>query len=486
MQERFTDQACKVMQTACQEAQRFNHDYIGTEHILLGLVKEDVGVAATVLKNLDINLQVVRLEVEKIIPLGPDKPGLLKLPHTPKAKKVIEYAIEEARSLRHECVGTEHLLLGLMREGEGVAAQVLMNLGLSTQDVREEVLNLLGRVPLPDEHESARPPEPQPPGVIPKMTELQRYGSDWTLRARHGPFDPVVGRERDIERILLVLNCRTQNVPLLVGPAGVGKASLVRGLARAAVAPDAPKSLDGHRVVALNLARLILATKDRGDLFTTAIWAVTDECRQRKDVLLFLEDVFTFGSSGKLLLSALFAEKVPCLLAATPGSLAGDPLIDRHCQKIVVEPPTHEVAVEILRAHRPALQEHHKVQVADDALPAAVHAAGRHLTEGALPGTALQVLGQACALARLTNEPPRPDLKDLERQLELLNFEKEAAVARQDFDHAARLRDEGDKLKKRRERLLREWQAQAPAFYGTVDAAAVEQAVGKMTGNGSR
>jgi ATP-dependent Clp protease ATP-binding subunit ClpC len=486
MHERFTDRARKVMQLANQEAQRFHHEYIGTEHILLGLVKEGSGVAANVLKNLDINLQMVRLEVEKIVQAGPDVVTAGKLPHTPRAKKVIEYAIEEARKLDHNYVGTEHLLLGLIREGEGVAALVLINLGLRLEEVREEVHNLLGRVPQP---EAERPACKSGPIVharpvlyeeSPKTPELERISRDLTARARRGELDPVVGRERDIERILLVLGCRTQNVPLLVGPAGVGKSALVRGLARAAVADDAPQCLAGRRLVALNLARLILLTKDRGDLFTDAIGKVTDECRQAKNVLLYLEDLFTFGSSGRLLLSALLSEKIPCLLAATTEM--DDPLIERHCQKIVLEPPTAEEAVEILRAHRPALEDHHRVRIGDDALPAAVHAAGKYLTDGVLPGTALQLLSQACSLVRLANEPGRPDLKDLERQLELLTFEKEAAVARQDFDKAAQLRDEADKLKQRRLRLFREWHEKTPDVFGAVDAGTVNQVVSKLTG----
>jgi ATP-dependent Clp protease ATP-binding subunit ClpC len=320
--------------------------------------------------------------------------------------------------------------------------------------------------------------------VVLLSPELDRFGRDLSARARRGELDPVIGRERDIERILMVLGCRTQNLPMLVGPAGVGKSSLVRGLALAAGRPDAPPSLHGRRVIALSLARLILLTKDRGDLFAEAIWKLTDECRQHKAVLLYLEDMFSFGSSGKLLLFALVAEKVPCLLAVTPekySTLTGDPVVDRHCQKIIVEPPSREQAVEILQAHRPALERHHRVRIEDASLSVAVQAAEQHLTEGALPGTALQLLGDACSLVRLTNEPRRPDLQELERQLELLNFEKEAAVAQQNFDKAAHLRDQCDKLKKRRDQILREWRETTPDVYGTVDAAAVAQALRKVT-----
>jgi ATP-dependent Clp protease ATP-binding subunit ClpC len=469
------------MQLANQEAQRFNHEYIGTEHILLGLIKEGSGVAAQVLKNLDINLQMVRLEVEKIVQAGPAKLTTGKLPQTPRAKKVIEYAIEEARNFNHNYVGSEHVLLGLIREEEGVAAQVLLNLGLRLEDVREEVLTLLSHgmkpadQPVPSTSERLFFAESLP------TPELDRYLSrDLTARARRGELDPVVGREREIERILLVLGCRTQNVPLLVGPAGVGKSAIVRGLARATAAADAAKSLHGRRVVALNLARLILLTKDRGGQFTVALWKITDECRQAKNVLVYAEDVFTFGSRGKLLLSALFAERIPCIVASTTEP--DDPFIARHCQKITVEPPAPGEAVDILRAHRPALEAHVSVKIADDALPAAVHSVGQYFTDGVLPGTALQLLGQACSLVRLQNEPARPDLKDLERQLELLTFEKEAAVARQDFDTAARLRDEADRLKKRHLRLVREWHEKTPEVYGTVDAGAINQVVSKMTG----
>jgi len=482
MYERFTDRARKVMQLANQEAQRFNHEYIGTEHILLGLIKEGSGVAANVLKNLDINLHMIRLEVMKVVQAGPDRVTMGKLPQTPRAKKVIEYAIEEARNLNHNYVGSEHLLLGLIREGEGVAAQVLLNLGLTLEDIRAEILNLLG----PDARESsAFSFKPTVARLSPKTPTLDSHGRDLTELARKGGLDSVIGRQREIERVLLVLGCRTQNVPLLVGPPGVGKLAVVRGLAWAALADGAPRILADRRVIQINLARLILAVKDRGDLFTQTVQSITHECRRHQNVLLFLDDLFNFGNSGKLLLSALVADGVPCLLATTPDkipALAGDPLIDRHCQKIPVEPPTAEEAVAILHGLRPRLQEHHQVQIADDALSAAVQTAGRYLTEGVLPGTALQVLGQACVLVRIANEPCRPEVKELDRQMELLTFEKEAAVAALDFEKAARARDRADELQKQKESLLRIWQEKSPEWFGTVDAAAVAQVISKLTG----
>jgi ATP-dependent Clp protease ATP-binding subunit ClpC len=470
------------MQLANQESLRFNHEYIGTEHILLGLVKEGTGVAANILRNLDIDLRMVRNEVEKLVQAGPDMVTMGKLPQTPRAKKVIEYAIEEARLFKHEYVGTEHLLLGLIREEEGVAAQVLMHLGLKLEDLREEMLNLLGNGPLGATEDIGRTGGKKYP---PKNPALDSYGRDLTELARQGKLDPVIGRQREIERVHLVLGCRTQNVPLLVGAPGVGKQAVVRGLAWAFVAADAPRSLADRRVLEISLARLIRATQDRGDLFTKAIQDLTAECVRSKNVLLSLGDLFNYGNSGKLLLSALVAEGVPCVLAITVeklSTLAGDPVIDRHCQKIPVEPPAAEEAVAILNGLRPRLQEHHRVQIADDALSAAVQLAERHMTDGVLPGKALQVLDQTCTLVRLASEPREPEVKELHRQIELLTFEKEAAVAAHDFEKAAVARDRADKLQKEKERLLREWREKAPAWFGTVDAAAVAQVISKLTG----
>jgi ATP-dependent Clp protease ATP-binding subunit ClpC len=482
MYEKFTDQARKVMQLAHQESQRFNHEYVGTEHLLLGLIKEGTGVAANILRNLDIDLRMVRIEVEKLVQAGPDMVTMGKLPMTPRTKKVLEYAIEESRNFNHNYVGTEHLLLGLIREEEGVAAQVLMNLGLKLEDLREEMLNLLGNSPLCSTEDIGRTTGKKYPRRTPA---LDSYGQDLTERVRQGKLDPVIGRQREIERVRLVLGCRTQNVPLLVGEAGVGKQAIIRGLAWAAVAADAPRTLADRRVIGINVARLILAVRDRADLFSKAVRNLAVECRQCKNVLLILDDLFNFDNSGKLLLAALVAEGVPCVLAITPEklpTLAGDPVIDRHCQKIPVEPPTADEAVSILNGLRPRLQEHHRVQIADDALSAAVQLAERHVTEGVLPGKAIQVLDQACALVRLASEPREPEVKELHRQIELLTFEKEAAVAAHDFEKAAVARDRADKLQKEKERLLREWREKAPAWFGTVDAAAVAQVISKWTG----
>ncbi|HEY1068038.1 MAG TPA: Clp protease N-terminal domain-containing protein, partial [Pirellulales bacterium] len=298
MYERFTDRARKVMQLANQEAQRFNHEYIGTEHVLLGLIKEGSGVAATVLKNLDIDLRKIRLEVEKIVQSGPDMVTMGKLPQTPRAKKVIEYAMEEARNLNHNYVGTEHLLLGLIREQEGVAAQVLMNLGVKLEEVREEVLNLLsgGESGESTERAGARGGKAEAEGKgsskSAKTPALDSFGRDLTELARQGKLDPVIGREKEIERVTQILSRRTKNNPVLLGEAGVGKTAIVEGLAQLVVDGNVPELLIERRIVVLDLAMMVAGTKYRGQ-FEERIKAVMNEVRRAKNTILFIDELHT-------------------------------------------------------------------------------------------------------------------------------------------------------------------------------------------------
>src|SRR5437763_1464744 len=303
MYERFTDRARKVMQLANQEAQRFNHEYIGTEHILLGLVKEGTGVAANVLKNLDIDLRKIRMEVEKIVQAGPDMVTMGKLPQTPRAKKVIEYSIEEARNLNHNYVGTEHLLLGLLREQEGVAAQVLMNLGLKLEDVREEVLNLLGHN-MPNESEGGGGGGSERGGSSERTSRgksktpaLDSFGRDLTELARQGKLDPVIGRTAEIERVIQILSRRQKNNPVLLGEAGVGKTAIVEGLAQLVIDQNVPELLRDKRIVVLDLAMMVAGTKYRGQ-FEERIKAVMNEVRRAKNTILFIDEVQTLVGAG--------------------------------------------------------------------------------------------------------------------------------------------------------------------------------------------
>ncbi|HEY2893102.1 MAG TPA: Clp protease N-terminal domain-containing protein, partial [Pirellulales bacterium] len=305
MYERFTDRARKVMQLANQEAQRFNHEYIGTEHVLLGLIKEGSGVAANVLKNLDVDLRKIRLEVEKLVQSGPDMVTMGKLPQTPRAKKVIEYSMEEARNLNHNYVGTEHILLGLLREQEGVAAQVLMNLGLKLEEVREEVLNLLGHGIEGSEGSERGGSEragtggsgESPKSSKSKTPALDSFGRDLTELARQGKLDPVIGREKEIERAIQILSRRTKNNPVLLGEAGVGKTAIVEGFAQRVVEGNVPELLADRRIVVLDLAMMVAGTKYRGQ-FEERIKAVMNEVRRANNTILFIDELHTLLGAG--------------------------------------------------------------------------------------------------------------------------------------------------------------------------------------------
>jgi ATP-dependent Clp protease ATP-binding subunit ClpC len=492
MYERFTDRARKVMQLANQEAQRLNHEYIGTEHILLGLVKEGSGVAANVLKNLDIDLRKIRLEIEKIVQSGPDMVTMGKLPQTPRAKKVIEYSIEEARNLNHNYVGTEHLLLGLLREQEGVAAQVLMNLGLKLEDVREEVLNLLGHNM--DSGESSSGAERTANKGKSKTPALDSFGRDLTELARQGKLDPVIGRQNEIERVIQVLSRRTKNNPVLLGEAGVGKTAIVEGLAQMIVDGNVPDLLRDRRIVVLDLAMMVAGTKYRGQ-FEERIKAVMNEVRRAKNTILFIDELHTLVGAGgaegaidasNVLKPALARGEIQCIGATTMDEyrkyIEKDAALARRFQEIIVNPPSKDETVEILRGLRDRYEAHHKVQIKDEALNAAVELSDRYISGRYLPDKAIDVIDEAGARIRLKAMTRPPDLKELDAQIEQLNQEKEAAVAEQDFEKAAHLRDQADKLKKKKENITREWREKSKEIDGVVDEEVIAEVVSKMTG----
>jgi ATP-dependent Clp protease ATP-binding subunit ClpC len=494
MYERFTDRARKVMQLANQEAQRFNHEYIGTEHILLGLVKEGSGVAANVLKNLDIDLRKIRLEVEKIVQSGPDMVTMGKLPQTPRAKKVIEYSIEEARNLNHNYVGTEHLLLGLLREQEGVAAQVLMNLGLKLEDVREEVLNLLGHNMPTEESGSGGGSERQSAKGKSKTPALDSFGRDLTELARQGKLDPVIGRANEIERVIQVLSRRTKNNPVLLGEAGVGKTAIVEGLAQLVVDSNVPELLRDRRIVVLDLAMMVAGTKYRGQ-FEERIKAVMNEVRRAKNTILFIDELHTLVGAGgaegaidasNVLKPALARGEIQCIGATTLDEyrkyIEKDGALERRFQQIIVNPPSTTETVEILRGLRDRYEAHHRVQIKDEALASAVELSDRYISGRCLPDKAIDVIDEAGARVRLKAMTRPPDLKEIDGQIEQLNQEKEAAVAEQDFEKAAHLRDQADKLKKKKETVTREWREKSKEIDGVVDEEVVREVVGKMTG----
>lgn len=499
MYERFTDRARKVMQLANQEAQRFNHEYIGTEHILLGLVKEGSGVAANVLKNLDVDLKKIRMEVEKIVQSGPDMVTIGRLPHTPRAKKVIEYCNEEARNLNHNYVGTEHLLLGLLREQEGVAAQVLMNLGLKLEEVREEVLNLLGHsTPMPPEESSSErgsgEKSERPTKGKSKTPALDSFGRDLTELARQAKLDPVIGRANEIERVIQILSRRTKNNPVLLGEAGVGKTAIVEGLAQLIIDGDIPELLRDKRIVVLDLAMMVAGTKYRGQ-FEERIKAVMNEVRRAKNTILFIDELHTLVGAGgaegaidasNVLKPALARGEIQCIGATTLDEyrkyIEKDGALERRFQQIMVNPPSKEEAVEILRGLRDRYEAHHRVQIKDAALKAAVELSDRYITGRCLPDKAIDVIDEAGARVRLKAMTRPPDLKEIDETIEKYNQEKESAVAEQDFEKAAQLRDQADKLKKKKETITRDWRDKSKEIDGVVDDEVIAEVVSKMTG----
>ncbi|MDA7880351.1 ATP-dependent Clp protease ATP-binding subunit [bacterium] len=502
MYERFTDRARKVMQLANQEAQRFNHEYIGTEHMLLGLVKEGTGVAANVLKNLDVDLRKIRLEVEKLVQSGPEMITMGKLPQTPRAKKVIEYSMEEARNLNHNFVGTEHILLGLLREQEGVAAQVLMNLGLKLEEVREEVLNLLGNGLEGGEgserggRESSGGSEgsERKQGGKSKTPALDSFGRDLTELAKQGKLDPVIGRSEEIERAIQVLCRRTKNNPVLLGEAGVGKTAIVEGFAQLVISGEVPEILADKRIVVLDLAMMVAGTKYRGQ-FEERIKAVMNEVRRAKNTILFIDELHTLVGAGgaegaidaaNVLKPALARGEIQCIGATTLDEyrkyIEKDNALARRFQEIIVEPTSNDETIEILKGLRKRYEEHHRVQITDDAVSSAVDLSSRYITGRCLPDKAIDVIDEAGARVRLRTMSRPPDLKEIDEDIERLNKEKEDAVANQDFEKAANLRDQADKLRKKKDQIKREWREKSQETDGVVDEEVVAEVISKMTG----
>jgi ATP-dependent Clp protease ATP-binding subunit ClpC len=494
MFERFTDRARKVMALANQEAQRFNHEWIGTEHILLGLVKEGSGVGANVLKNLDVDIKKLRLEVEKLVKSGPDMVTMGKLPHTPRAKKVIEYAIEEARSLNHNYIGTEHILLGLLRETEGVAAQVLMNLGLKLEDVRQEVLNLLGAGVENGIPSLGMKMDPTAAKAKSRTPALDSFGRDLTALAADNELDPVIGRKIEIERLIQILCRRTKNNPVLLGEAGVGKTAIVEGLAQRITDKKVPELLRDKRIVCLDLALMVAGTKYRGQ-FEERIKAVINEVKRARNVVLFIDELHTLVGAGgaegaidasNVLKPALSRGEVQCIGATTFDEyrkyVEKDAALERRFQTIIVEPPSRDETLDILKGLRDRYEAHHRVNFSDEALYQAVELSSRYITGRCLPDKAIDVMDEAGASVRLKNTTTSPDLADVEQQIDKLQIEKDEAVKNADYERAAALRDECQKLLDKKAEIQRKWYDQNKETAGTVDAETIAEVVSKMTG----
>ena len=521
MFDRFTDRARKVMGLAKAEAQRLNHEYIGTEHILLGLVQEGSGVAANVLKQMNIDLKRIRNEIEKIVKGSPTMVTQGNLPFTPRAKKVLELAVEEASNLGHNYIGTEHLLLGLIKENEGIAARVLLNLGVKLEEVREEILEFLGADKSSygqagGEAQSggagggeesgqgggggggeAGGGDAIASGTGPgksKTPALNAFGRDLTALAREGKLDPVIGRRREIERVMQILCRRTKNNPVLLGEAGVGKTAIVEGLAQDIVAGNVPEILADKRIVVLDLAMMVAGTKYRGQ-FEERIKAVMNEVRRAKTVVLFIDELHTLVGAGgaegaidasNVLKPALSRGEVQCISATTLDEykkyIEKDGALERRFQTVLVEPATRDEALEILKGLRDRYEAHHRVQITDGALELAVELSNRYITGRFFSDKAIDVLDEAGARVRLKALTQPTDLKEMAEKIALLDKEKEECVAAQDFERAAYLRDQADKMRKQRDELQRQWRANSKEVDGTVDEDVIAETVARITG----
>ena len=484
---RFTERARKVILLAKEEAKRFNHDYIGTEHILLGLIREGEGVAAAVLQNLGLSSDQIRLEVEKLVQLGPSTIVSGDIPFTPKAKKVIELAMDEARNLGHNYIGTEHLLLGLIREGEGIAAQVLVNLGLDLGKVRQEVMELLGSSSAPGYTVSPAPSKTKTPA-------LDAFGRDLTQLAKDNKLDPVIGRKDEIERVIQILSRRTKNNPVLLGEAGVGKTAIVEGLAQLIIKSDVPELLKNKRVIILDLALMVAGTKYRGQ-FEERIKAVMDEIKRSENIVIFIDELHTLVGAGgaegaidasNILKPALARGEIQCIGATTLDEyrkyIEKDAALERRFQTILVEPPSVDETIEILKGLRDRYEQHHKVKYSDEALAAAAKMSDRYISGRFLPDKAVDVIDEAGSRARLMVLTAPPNLKEVEEKIETFRREKEASVKGQDFEKAAALRDQERETRAELERTKRQWSKAKAEAQPAVTEEDIAHVVSKWTG----
>ena len=488
----FTPRAQQVLALARKEAERFNHNYVGTEHLLLGLIKLGQGVAVNVLQKMGLDLERVRLEVEKHVGSHPETHMIGNIPYTPRVKKVLALAGKEAKALNHSYVGTEHILLGLLREGEGVAARVLKGLEVDSVRTRNEILKELDHNFTPPESEAESPQERSNKDV--KTPALRAFGRDLTELAKKGELDPVIGRKNEIERLIQILCRRTKNNPVLLGEAGVGKTAIVEGLAQEIAAGKMPELLRDKRVITLDLALMVAGTKYRGQ-FEERIKAVMDEIRHSKKVILFIDELHTIVGAGaaegamdasNIIKPALSRGELQCVGAATLNEyrkyIEKDAALERRFQTVKVEAPTVEEAVQILKGLRPKYETHHKAKLTDEALEAAVRLSDRYITGRFLPDKAIDVMDEAGARARINSMTRPPDVKEIEKDIETIRAEKEAAIKAQDYEKAAALRDSEKQTKDKLERILNEWREQRDERDVIVTGDDIMHIVSKWTG----
>ncbi len=483
----FTPRVRRVLYFAREEAARLHHDYLGTEHLLLGIVREGEGVAATVLRELAIDLDTVREMVESYVARGSYGASMKETQWTPRAKTVLELAREEARILHHQYIGTEHLLLALVREGEGVAAKVLRDLDVDLRTARDQVMKVLGGAAAAEEGEQERERSAETP-------TLDQFGRDLTELARKGELDPVIGRQREIERVLQVLSRRKKNNPVLIGEPGVGKTAIVEGLAQKIVGNEVPATLKDRRLVMLDLSSTVAGTKYRGQ-FEERLKTLITEIRESENVIIFIDELHTIVGAGgaegaidaaNMLKPALARGELQCIGATTLDEyrkhIEKDGALERRFQPIIVDPPTVEQTVEILKGLRCRYEEHHSVDITDEALASAAKLADRYISDRFLPDKAIDVIDEAGARARLEVSAIPFEIKELERELEQVSCEKRSASERQEFEHAAELRDKERDYQTRLESARRELVQTKHHHRAKVDVDDVAEVVAGMTG----
>ena len=482
--EKFSERARRVLSLAQEEAQRFNHNYIGTEHILLGLVRETDGVAARVLSSLNVELSKVRSAVEFIIGRG-ERPSPGDIGLTPRAKKVIELAVDEARRLTHHYIGTEHLLIGIMREGEGVAAGVLESLGVSLDKVRAETTRILNQSVSQSQGHS------RPTNRTPTLDQL---GIDLTKYAQEGKLDPVIGRNKEIARVVQILSRRTKNNPVLVGPPGVGKTAIVEALAQQVNAGDVPENLSNRRVVTLDMGALVAGTKYRGE-FEERLKKVVEEIKSSGNCILFIDEMHTMVGAGaaegavdaaNILKPSLARGELQCIGATTLDDyrkyVERDPALERRFQPVNVDEPTTEETVEILKGIRGKFEEFHNVKIEDDALLAAASLASRFIADRYLPDKAIDLMDEAGSRVRIRTSGMPLSVKESQKMLETVRRDKDDAISQQQYEYAAELRDREVKLADSLQHLQSEWRETTDDEKATVTEEEIAEVVSMWTG----